>query len=106
MLTVRQPPHLIELIYGRFLFEHRGSPAEYGAGLKLAIERGWRWLHESGTYHRVQICSHDLLERCTGPLGPTPSSHFHQVSRPFAGTRPAILAMILEFRTYHHRSGN
>jgi hypothetical protein len=21
-----------------------------GAGLKLAIERGWLWLHESGTY--------------------------------------------------------
>jgi hypothetical protein len=31
----------IELIDGPFLFEHRGSPAEYGAGLKLAIEHGW-----------------------------------------------------------------
>jgi hypothetical protein len=31
----------IELINGLFLFEHKGSPAEYGAGLKLAIERGW-----------------------------------------------------------------
>ena len=28
----------------------RGTPAEYSAGLKLAIERGWLWLHESGTY--------------------------------------------------------
>lgn len=27
-----------------------GSPAEYGAGLKRAIECGWLWMHESGTY--------------------------------------------------------
>jgi hypothetical protein len=27
-----------------------GSPPEYGAGMKLAIERGWLWLHESGTF--------------------------------------------------------
>ena len=32
------------------LYEERGTPAECGAGLKLAIERGWLWLHESGTY--------------------------------------------------------
>ena len=25
------------------------QPAEYGAGLKLAIERGWLWKHETGT---------------------------------------------------------
>ena len=31
----------IELINGPFLYEHKGSPAEYGASLKLAIERGW-----------------------------------------------------------------
>jgi hypothetical protein len=30
----------IEKINGPFLFEHGGKPAEYGAGLKLAIERG------------------------------------------------------------------
>jgi hypothetical protein len=24
-----------------------------GAGLKLAIERGWLWLHESGTYVKL-----------------------------------------------------
>jgi hypothetical protein len=23
------------------LFEHEATPAEYGAGLKLAVERGW-----------------------------------------------------------------
>jgi hypothetical protein len=25
------------------LYEHRGTPSEYGAGLKLAIDRGWLW---------------------------------------------------------------
>jgi hypothetical protein len=40
----------IELINGPFLFELKGTPAEYKAGLNLAIERGLLWLHESGTY--------------------------------------------------------
>jgi len=40
----------IEKINEPFLYRERGSPAEYGAGLKLAIERGWLWMHESGTY--------------------------------------------------------
>jgi len=33
-----------------FLFGDKGTPAEYSAGLALAIERGWLTLHESGTY--------------------------------------------------------
>jgi hypothetical protein len=28
----------------------RGSPTEYSAGLKLAIERGWLLMHDSGTF--------------------------------------------------------
>ena len=40
----------IESINGPFLFTEGGSPAEYGAGLALAIARGWLWRHESGTY--------------------------------------------------------
>lgn len=40
----------IEKINGPFLYEFKGSPAEYGAGLRLAIKREWLWLHESGTY--------------------------------------------------------
>jgi len=40
----------IEKINGPFLFEHDGKPAEYGAGPKPAIERGFLWKHESGTY--------------------------------------------------------
>jgi hypothetical protein len=43
----------IEKINWPFLSEFKGSPAEYGAGLKLAIERGWLWLHESGTYVKI-----------------------------------------------------
>ena len=43
----------IELINGSFMYEFKGSPAEYGAGLKLAIERGWLWKHESGTYVKL-----------------------------------------------------
>jgi len=39
----------IELINWPFLSEHKGSPAEYKAGLDLAIARGWLVLHESGT---------------------------------------------------------
>ncbi len=40
----------IEKINGPFLFEFGGAPAEYGAGLKLAIARGLIEMHESGTY--------------------------------------------------------
>jgi hypothetical protein len=43
----------IEKINGPFLYELKGSPAEYGAGLKLAMERGWLWMHESGTYVKL-----------------------------------------------------
>jgi len=40
----------IEKINGPFLFTHGASPAEFRAGLTLAIERGWLERHESGTY--------------------------------------------------------
>jgi hypothetical protein len=42
----------IEKINGPMLFEHGAKPAEYKAGLMLAIERGYLVLHESGTYVR------------------------------------------------------
>jgi hypothetical protein len=32
------------------LFEHNATPAEYSAGLELAIERGWLEMRESGHY--------------------------------------------------------
>jgi hypothetical protein len=40
----------IEKINEPFLLRDRDTPAEYGAGLKLAIERGWLKMHESGTF--------------------------------------------------------
>jgi len=40
----------IEKINGPFLFELKGTPAEYKAALNHAIAKGWVVLHESGTY--------------------------------------------------------
>jgi hypothetical protein len=40
----------IEKINGQFLFKEGGTPEEYGAGLKFAIDGGWLLKHESGTY--------------------------------------------------------
>ena len=51
----------IEKINGPFLYKERGSPAEYGAGMKLAIERCWLWMHESGTYVRFTQAGADLF---------------------------------------------
>jgi hypothetical protein len=51
----------IEKINWPFLAEFKGSPAEYGAGLKLAIERGWIWTHESGTYVKFTQAGADLF---------------------------------------------
>jgi hypothetical protein len=51
----------IEKINGPFLFKEGGSPAEYGAGLKLAIARGWLWMHESGTYVKFTEAGAELF---------------------------------------------
>ena len=40
----------IEKINGPFLYQLKGTPAEYKAGLDCAIAKGWLVLHESGTY--------------------------------------------------------
>ena len=50
----------IELVNGPFLFEHKGSPAEYSV-LDLAIARGWLALHESGTFVRFTPAGAELL---------------------------------------------
>ena len=42
----------IEKINGPFLFELKGTLAEYKAGLDRTIANGWLVLHESGTYVR------------------------------------------------------
>ena len=51
----------IEVINHPFLFKDKASPAEYGAGLKLAIDRGWLVMHESGTYVRFTPAGADLF---------------------------------------------
>jgi hypothetical protein len=51
----------IEKINAQFPFRERATPAEYSAGLKLAIERGWLVLHESGTFVRFTQAGADLF---------------------------------------------
>jgi hypothetical protein len=51
----------IEKINWPFLFEHGGKPAEYSAGLKLAIERGLLFKHESGTYVKFTQAGAELF---------------------------------------------
>jgi len=46
---------------GPFLYELRGTPAEYKAGLDRAIEKGWLVLHESGTFVRFTQAGADLF---------------------------------------------
>jgi hypothetical protein len=43
------------------LFEHKATPAEYGAGLKFSIERGWLVMHESGTFARFTQAGAELF---------------------------------------------
>ena len=51
----------IELINWLFLSELKGTPAEYKAGLELAIKHGWLWLHESGTYVKFTPAGAELF---------------------------------------------
>jgi hypothetical protein len=51
----------IELLNGPFLFNLKATPAEYTAGLKLAIDRGWLVMHESGTFVRFTQAGADLF---------------------------------------------
>jgi hypothetical protein len=51
----------IEQINHPFLFKDKASPAEYGAGLKLAIDRGWLVMHESGTFVRFTPAGAELF---------------------------------------------
>jgi hypothetical protein len=51
----------IEAINGPFLFTHGGRPAEYGAGLALAIAQGWLRRHESGVYVKFTQAGAELF---------------------------------------------
>ena len=51
----------IEKINWPMLSEHKATPAEYKAGLNLAIERGLLVLHESGTYVKFTQAGAELF---------------------------------------------
>jgi hypothetical protein len=51
----------IDKLNGPFLFGDNGTPAEYSAGLKLAIERGWLEIHDTGTYVKFTAAGADLF---------------------------------------------
>ena len=51
----------IEKLNGPFLFGDKGRPAEYSAGLELAIARGWLELHDSGTFVKFTAAGADLF---------------------------------------------
>ena len=51
----------IEKINAPFLFRKCATPAEYSAGLKMSIERGWLVRHESGTYVKFTLSGADLF---------------------------------------------
>lgn len=50
-----------EKINEPFLFKDKGTPAGYGAGMKLAIDRGLPEMHESGTYVKFTPAGAKLL---------------------------------------------
>ena len=52
---------LVERINGPFLFELKGTPAEYKTGLDRAIAKGWLVMHESGTYLRFTQAGAELF---------------------------------------------
>jgi hypothetical protein len=51
----------IELLNAPFLYEFKGTPAEYSSGLDRTIERGWLHLHESGTYVKFTQAGAELF---------------------------------------------
>jgi hypothetical protein len=73
----------IEKLNGPFLFGDKGTPAEYTAGLDLAIARGWIELHDSGTFVKsrkaARICSPDI-EDCARHHGDAPAQQFSRKS--------------------------
>jgi hypothetical protein len=51
---------LTELLNAAFLAAG-GSPAEYSAGLDLAVARGWLWRHMSGAYFKFTPAGAELF---------------------------------------------
>ena len=63
----------IEKINWPFYPSSRAARPNTAAGLKLAIERGWLWLHESGTMRS----SRPLAPSCSPDLRDLASSSIH-----------------------------
>jgi len=59
--TIQDGRIYIEEINGPFIFELKGTPAEYKAGLDLAIARGWLDLNESGTFVKFTRAGAELF---------------------------------------------
>ena len=59
--TIQDGRIYIELINAPLPFEHKASPAEYKAGLELAIARGWLVLHDSGTFAKFTPAGAELF---------------------------------------------
>jgi len=51
----------VEAVQDGRIYEIKGTPAQYLAGLKHAIERGWIEMHSSGTYIRFAQAGADLF---------------------------------------------
>jgi hypothetical protein len=51
----------IEKINGPMLYKDGATPAEYWAGLQLAIAKGWLKYHESGTFVTFMPAGADLF---------------------------------------------
>jgi hypothetical protein len=49
------------MINAPFQYRDRETPADYSAGLRLTIERGWLVMHESGTYVKFTEAGADLF---------------------------------------------
>ena len=57
----------IEKINGPFLYREKGTPAEYKAGLDLAIERGWLVMHRVRNLREIHPSRRGVvrLMKCT-----------------------------------------
>jgi hypothetical protein len=51
----------IEKINGPMLFKEGATPAEYSAGLRYTIDKGWLVLHESGTFVKFTPAGAELF---------------------------------------------
>jgi RNase P/RNase MRP subunit POP5 len=72
----------LERINGPFHYEHKASPAEYGADLKRAIEKGWLTKH--GCTRAARICTQVPLSANNRSRGLVRLPH-RRVEAAFAG---------------------